>query len=183
MGNDSGSTATKGLTRRELVKRGAVLVGGTAIAPAYAGAAWARSLGKTANTIKIGFVSPITGATSGFGEPDPYVISLAKKAFVKGLNVGGTPYAVEIVQRDSQSAPSQAAKVANDLIHGQGVDLILATSTPETVNSGRRRGGGRSVRDDGRAVGGLVLRTRREGPDQVAVPGRHPLLLRRRQLL
>jgi branched-chain amino acid transport system substrate-binding protein len=134
VGNDSGSTETKGLTRRELVKRGAVLVGGTAIAPAYAGSAWARSLGKSANTIKLGFVSPITGATSGFGEPDPYVISLAKKAFAKGLNVGGTQYAVEIVQRDSQSAPSQAAKVANDLIHGQGVDLILATSTPETVN-------------------------------------------------
>ena len=134
MGKDSGSTETTGLTRRELVKRGAVLVGGTAIAPAYAGSAWARSLGKTANTIKIGFVSPITGATSGFGEPDPYVISLAKKAFAKCLNVGGTQYAVEIVQRDSQSAPSQAAKVANDLIHGQGVDLILATSTPETVN-------------------------------------------------
>src|SRR3954470_23359023 len=110
VGND-GSTETKGLTRRELVKRGAVLVGGTAIAPAYAGSAWARSLGNTANTVKIGFVSPITGATSGFAEPDPYVISLAKKAFAKGLNIGGTQYAVEVVQRDSQSAPSQAAKV------------------------------------------------------------------------
>src|SRR5438477_4317999 len=134
VGKESGSTERKGLTRRELVRRGAVLVGGTAIAPAYARAAWARSLGKTANTIKIGFVSPITGATSGFGEPDPYVISLAKKAFANGLDVGGTHYAVEVVERDSQSAPSQAAKVANDLIHGQGVDLILATSTPETVN-------------------------------------------------
>jgi branched-chain amino acid transport system substrate-binding protein len=128
------SRETNGLTRREFVKRGAVLVGGTAIAPAYASSAWARGLGNTANTIKIGFVSPITGATSGFGEPDPYVISLAKKAFARGLDVGGTNYGVQIVQRDSQSAPAQAAKVANDLIHGQGVDLILATSTPETVN-------------------------------------------------
>jgi branched-chain amino acid transport system substrate-binding protein len=128
------SRKTNGLTRREFVKRGAVLVGGTAVAPAYAGSAWARGLGQAANTIKIGFVSPITGATSGFGEPDPYVISLAKKSFAKGLSVGGTSYSVQIVQRDSQSAPAQAAKVANDLIHGQGVDLILATSTPETVN-------------------------------------------------
>jgi branched-chain amino acid transport system substrate-binding protein len=122
------------LTRRELVKRGAVLVGGTALAPAYAGSAWARSLGQDANTIKIGFVSPLTGATSGFGEPDPYVISLAKKKLSRGLTIGGKNYGVQIVERDSQSAPSQAAKVANDLIHGQGVDLILATSTPETVN-------------------------------------------------
>ena len=122
------------LTRRELVKRGAVLVGGTALAPAYAGSAWARSLGQDANTIKIGFVSPLTGATSGFGEPDPYVISLAKKKLSRGLTIAGKNYGVQIVERDSQSAPSQAAKVANDLIHGQGVDLILATSTPETVN-------------------------------------------------
>jgi branched-chain amino acid transport system substrate-binding protein len=125
---------SNGLTRREFVKRGAVLVGGTAIAPAYASSAWASRLGKQAETIKIGFVSPITGATSGFGEPDGYVISLAKKAFAHGLNIGGKQYAVQIVQRDSQSAPPQAAKVANDLIHGQNVDLILATSTPETVN-------------------------------------------------
>src|SRR5438046_7757762 len=92
VGKDSGSTETTKVTRRELVRRGAVLVGGTALAPAYAGSAWARGLGKTANTIKIGFVSPITGATSGFGEPDPYVISLARKAFAKGLTVGGATY-------------------------------------------------------------------------------------------
>jgi len=134
VGSSSRSSDPNLLTRRELVKRGAVLVGGTALAPAYAGSAWARGLSTKANTIKLGFVSPITGATSGFGEPDPYVISLARKTLSKGLNIGGTNYAVEIVQRDSQSAPSQAAKVANDLIHGQGVDLILATSTPETVN-------------------------------------------------
>jgi branched-chain amino acid transport system substrate-binding protein len=74
------SRKSSGPTRREFVKRGAVLVGGTAIAPAYAGSAWARRLGTEADTIKIGFVSPITGATSGFGEPDPYAISLAKRS-------------------------------------------------------------------------------------------------------
>jgi branched-chain amino acid transport system substrate-binding protein len=130
----SGSRNPNLLTRRELVKRGAVLVGGTVLAPAYAGSAWARNSGSSANTIKLGFVSPLTGATSGFGEPDPYVIGLAKKKLSKGLTIGGTSYGVQIIERDSQSAPSQAAKVANDLIHGQGVDLILATSTPETVN-------------------------------------------------
>ena len=134
MAKDSGSTEASMLTRRELVRRGAVLVGGAAIAPTYARSALAGRFGTSANTIKIGFVSPITGATSGFGEPDPYCISLAKKAFANGLSIGGTSYSVQIIQRDSQSAPAQAAKVANDLIHGQGVDLVLATSTPETVN-------------------------------------------------
>ena len=85
-------------------------------------------------SIKIGYVSPITGATSGFGEPDPYVIGLARKALLGGLSIGGTNYSVEIVTRDSQSDPSISAQVANDLITGQKVDLMLTTSTPETVN-------------------------------------------------
>jgi branched-chain amino acid transport system substrate-binding protein len=86
-------------------------------------------------SIKIGYVSPITGATSGFGEPDPYVIGLARKAFSSGLSIGGTSYSVEIISRDSQSTNSVSAQVANDLILGQKVDLMLTTSTPETVNA------------------------------------------------
>jgi branched-chain amino acid transport system substrate-binding protein len=123
------------VTRRELLKRGGVAAGGLAVSGSLAGPAWARGRAAEASTtIKIGFVSPITGATSGFGEPDPYVLSLARKAFAKGLKIGGKTYTVQIVNRDSQSAPSHAAQVANDLIHGQNVDLMLSTSTPETVN-------------------------------------------------
>ena len=85
-------------------------------------------------SIKIGFVSPLSGPTSGFGEPDPYVIGLARKAFANGLSVGGTNYSVEIVTRDSQSTPAVASRVAQDLIQGQKIDIMLATSTPETVN-------------------------------------------------
>jgi branched-chain amino acid transport system substrate-binding protein len=132
MAEQTGKTPEGTFSRREFVRRAGVTVGGIALSGAAAQPAWARS--SAGNTIKIGFVSPITGATSGFGEPDPYVISLARKAFANGLTIGATKYDVQIVQRDSQSAPPQAAKVAGDLIHGQGVDLILATSTPETVN-------------------------------------------------
>src|SRR6202043_1457064 len=63
-----------------------------------------------------------------------YVIGLAKKAFANGLTVGGTNYSVEIINKDGQSTPSVGAQVANDLIHAQNVELMLATSTPETVN-------------------------------------------------
>src|SRR5438094_3299514 len=84
--------------------------------------------------IKIGFVSPITGPASGFGETDGYALQLARDAFKKGLSIGGTNYTVEIVSRDGQSTPSVGAQVANDLIQSQKVDLMLATSTPETVN-------------------------------------------------
>jgi branched-chain amino acid transport system substrate-binding protein len=125
------------LTRRELVKRAGVGAGGVVLGGVAASPAWARPRDEAAadaDTITIGFVSPITGPASGFGEPDPYVISLARKAFAKGLTIGGTRYAVQIVQKDAQSAPAQAAKVAGDLINGSKVDLILATSTPEVVN-------------------------------------------------
>jgi branched-chain amino acid transport system substrate-binding protein len=123
------------ITRRELLKRGAVGAGGLAVSGSLAGPVWARGrAAEASSTIKIGFVSPITGATSGFGEPDPYVLSLARRAFAKGLKIGGKTYTVQIVNRDSQSAPSHAAQVANDLLHSVKVDLLLATSTPETVN-------------------------------------------------
>ncbi|TMD33769.1 MAG: ABC transporter substrate-binding protein [Chloroflexi bacterium] len=78
--------------------------------------------------------SPITGPAAGFGEPDPYAVSLARNAFKNGITVGGTTYSVEIVSRDGQSTPSVGAQVAQDLIQNQKVDLMLATSTPETVN-------------------------------------------------
>jgi branched-chain amino acid transport system substrate-binding protein len=92
------------------------------------------STSSTSSTLKIGFVSPITGPASGFGEPDGYVLGLARKAYANGLTVGGTKYNVQILDRDGQSTPSVGAQVANDLIQSQQVDLMLTTSTPETVN-------------------------------------------------
>jgi len=124
-----------GISRRELIRRAGIGAGGLAISGAAAPKVWAAPRVYEANpTLKIGFVSPLTGADSGFGEPDPYVIGLAKAALSKGLTVGGTTYAVQIVDKDAQSTPSVAAQVANDLIQGDNVDLILTTSTPEVVN-------------------------------------------------
>lgn len=123
------------ISRGELLKRAGVGAGGIAVSGALAAPTWARPVSHEASTtIKIGFVSPITGATAGFGEPDPYVLSLARTAFAKGLRIGGKHFSVQVINRDSQSAPAHAAQVANELIHGQNVDLMLATSTPETVN-------------------------------------------------
>jgi branched-chain amino acid transport system substrate-binding protein len=126
-----------GLTRREVLKRGAAVAGGAAVSSAFAGPAWAGASSKAAsdaNTLKIGFVSPLTGPAAGFGEGDPFIISLAQKAWAKGITVGGTNYSVQIINKDSQSTPSQCAAVANELLHNDNVDLLLATSTPESVN-------------------------------------------------
>jgi branched-chain amino acid transport system substrate-binding protein len=126
------------LSRRELVKRAGIGVGALAVPGVAAQPIWARPRSEesadAASTITIGFVSPLTGPAAGFGEPDPYVLGLARKAFAKGITVKGKHYAVKIVNKDAQSAPAQAAKVAGQLINGTKIDLMLATSTPEVVN-------------------------------------------------
>jgi branched-chain amino acid transport system substrate-binding protein len=103
-------------------------------AAASAGSSAAAAGGPSAGTLKIGFVSPITGADAGFGEPDGYVLSLARKAFANGIVIGGKTWDVQIINKDGQSNPQQAAQVANDLINGSKIDLMLTTSTPEQVN-------------------------------------------------
>ena len=121
------------ITRREMLKGTGLVLGGLAM-PGVLEGCLTSSTSTSSGSIKIGFVSPITGATSGFGEPDPYVVDLARKALKDGLSIGGKSYSVEIITRDSQSTPSVSAQVANELISSQNVDLMLTTSTPETVN-------------------------------------------------
>ena len=84
------------MSRKQLVTRAGMGVGGLLIAQ-IAAACGGSSSGKT---LKIGFVSPRTGPAAGFGEGDGYVLGLARKAFDKGLDVGGTNYAIEIIAKD-----------------------------------------------------------------------------------
>jgi len=121
------------ITRREMLKGTGLVLGGLAV-PGFLEACLTSTTSTPSGSIKIGFVSPLTGPASGFGEPDAYVIGLAKNAFKNGITVGGTNYSVEIINRDGQSTPSVGAAMAQDLITNQKVDLMLATSTPETVN-------------------------------------------------
>ncbi len=124
-----------GISRRELVKRAGVGVGGLVLGGAAAEPIWARPLSEeAAGTIKIGFISPRSGPLAGFGEPDPYVLGLARHAFAKGIKIGGKTYSVKILDRDTQSDPARAGQLAKKLITGDKIDLMLTTSTPETVN-------------------------------------------------
>jgi len=85
-------------------------------------------------TLKVGFISPRTGPLGGFGQTDGYVLDLARKSLQSGIEIGGKTYGVEVLDRDTQSDPSRAAQLAKDLINNDGVDLMLAVSTPETIN-------------------------------------------------
>jgi branched-chain amino acid transport system substrate-binding protein len=85
-------------------------------------------------TIKVGFISPRTGALGGFGEGDGYVLDAARSALAKGFSAGGKNYQVTIIDQDTQSDPARAGQLAKDLINNQGIDMMLTTSTPETTN-------------------------------------------------
>ena len=119
-------------SRRDFVKRAAAGAGGLALAGKVTSA-----FAQASDVIKIGFVSPRTGPLGGFGESDPYVLGLARKALANGLTAGGKKYKVEIIDRDSQSDPSRASQLAKALINSDKVDLMLVTSTPEVVNGAK----------------------------------------------
>ena len=128
---------SRGMSRRDLFRAGGLVGAGLAFgSPLLAACAnsGGGGGGGGSSTLKIGFVSPRTGATAGFGEPDGFALQKARDALKGGLKIGGTQYAVTIVDKDSQSNPQRAAQVANDLINSDKIDLMLTTSTPETVN-------------------------------------------------
>jgi|SRR5665213_103410 len=116
---------------QKLSRRNLLAVGVSAAALPLAGR---FSPAFAADKLTIGFISPITGPLGGFGQTDGFVLAAARKALANGLTIGGKNYAVEILDRDTQSDPSRAGQLAKDLITNSGVDLMLAVSTPETIN-------------------------------------------------
>ncbi len=114
------------LDRRGFLKAGAA-AGATAAfgsAPAYA----------QQRAIKIGYVSPQTGALAGMAEADDFTLQTVMNQIGDGLSIDGRTYPVEILVRDSQSNPNRASEVANELILADEVDLMVVASTPENVN-------------------------------------------------
>ncbi len=86
--------------------------------------------------IKIGFVTPKTGPLAPFGEADDYVINLMTEYFQDHpLKLqDGTSHPVEIIVKDTESDSTKASDAAKDLILNDGVNLILAASTPDNTN-------------------------------------------------
>jgi branched-chain amino acid transport system substrate-binding protein len=109
-----------------------------ASAPAASAAASAEADGGAAapgGTIKVGFVSPLTGPLAGFGEPDQWIVDSMGAWFADNpIEAGGQSYNVEIVLKDSQSDAKRAGEVAGELINQDGVDIVMAHGTPDTTN-------------------------------------------------
>lgn len=115
------------ISRRNFIKS----AGAVALAAPIklAAPAWAAGA-----TIKVGFISPLTGPLAGFGESDPFIVKQVRAALAKGVEIGGKIYGVEIIDKDTQSDPVRSGQLAKELINRDKVDLMLSTSTPETVN-------------------------------------------------
>lgn len=86
--------------------------------------------------IRIGYVTPRTGPLALFGEADAYVLDMMEAYFADNpiTLADGSTRSVEIISKDTQSDSRRAAEVATELILQDDVDLILVSSTPDTVN-------------------------------------------------
>jgi branched-chain amino acid transport system substrate-binding protein len=92
--------------------------------------------GATGDVIKIGYVTPQTGALAAFGEADTYVLDAMTTYFKdNGVTLAdGSKHQVEIIAKDTQSDSKRASDVASELILKDNVSMILVSSTPDTVN-------------------------------------------------
>jgi branched-chain amino acid transport system substrate-binding protein len=129
------------VSRRSLLKgvgAGSLAVGsGGLLAACSSGIKGAGGGGKAGKAITIGWIHPLTGPLSGFGAPDNWVISKIKQTtpYKSGFKIGGKTFDVTIKSYDTQSSPARAGDLAKTAILNDKVDLLLASSTPETVNA------------------------------------------------
>jgi branched-chain amino acid transport system substrate-binding protein len=147
-----------GVSRRSLFRAagaGAAVVGGGAFleacssgiqgaassSSASAGAATSAgsssSAASTNKSLTIGWIHPLTGGLAGFGYPDNFVLqqAMATSQFKNGIKIGGSTYTVNVKSYDTQSSVTKAGSLAKQAIQQDNVDLLLASSTPETVNA------------------------------------------------
>ena len=139
---DSGSRGPDGgMNRRSLLRAvgtGAAVVGGGGLLQACSSGIKGASSGSgSTNSLTIGWIHPLTGPLAGFGAPDNWVLSKIKQTtpYKSGFKIGSKTYSVTIKSYDSQSSPTRAGDLARTAILTDHVDLLLASSTPETVNA------------------------------------------------
>jgi branched-chain amino acid transport system substrate-binding protein len=136
---EPGRTSLAGVSRRNMLRgigAGAAVVGGGGLLEACSSGIKGSSSGSTKG-ITIGWIHPLTGDLAGFGAADNWVISKIKQTtpYKNGFKIGSKTYPVTIKSYDSQSSVTRAGDLARTAILTDGVDLLLGSSTPETVNA------------------------------------------------
>ncbi|MFC4112882.1 ABC transporter substrate-binding protein [Nonomuraea zeae] len=124
-----------GMNRRSFLSAvglGAAAVGGAPLLSACGGLKGTGA--SSSDVLKIGYVSPQTGALAGFATADNFVVKQITEALRGGFTAGGKKRTVEIIVKDTQSNPNRATEVTRQLINSDKVDLIVGSSTPDTTN-------------------------------------------------
>jgi branched-chain amino acid transport system substrate-binding protein len=134
-----GPSQEQGVSRRSVLRglgAGAVATGAGGILAACSSGTKVSKAASSTSTITLGYVAPFTGSLSGFASADHFVIDTIRTtpAYAAGFKVGGKTYQVNIIVTDSQSDPNRASQLARQLILNNNVDLLLTSSTPQTVN-------------------------------------------------
>lgn len=83
--------------------------------------------------VNVGYISPHSGPDASFGEADGFIVDQVNAALQAGLSLGGKIHQVEIISADSQSSNAGATQATSDLILHHGVNLIAASTTPNTL--------------------------------------------------
>ena len=144
--NPGGGISRRGLLRTTFA--GAAVVGGGGLLEACSSSiqgagttstssASGSGSAATAGSITIGWIHPLTGGLAGFGAADNFVISKIMQTgpYKNGFKIGGKTYDVTIKSYDTQSSPARAGQLAQQAINADHVDMLFASSTPETVNA------------------------------------------------
>lgn len=91
--------------------------------------------GTFADTIKVGYISPMTGSHAEFSQTDPFVLKKMEQLLKSGVTVGGKKYEVQIIQKDSQSNTDRAGNLAAQLISKDKVDLLLIQDSLSSITA------------------------------------------------
>src|SRR5579859_2081989 len=149
MSDQTAHTDNGGISRRGLLRAAgasAAVVGGGGLLDACSssikGASTSSSssasstAGGSTQPIVIGFIHPLTGPLGDFGTSDNWIVSTIQNTpqYKNGFKIGGKTYPVTIKSYDTQSDPTKAGQLASQAILSDKVDLLLTSSTPETVN-------------------------------------------------
>jgi branched-chain amino acid transport system substrate-binding protein len=134
-----GTGVVGGISRRGVLRAagaGAAVMGAGGLLQACSSGIKGASTSST-KAITIGWIHPLTGDLAGFGAPDMWVISKIKQTtpYKNGFKIGGKTYPVTIKSYDSQSSTTRAGDLARTAILSDKVDMLFASSTPETVNA------------------------------------------------
>jgi branched-chain amino acid transport system substrate-binding protein len=113
------------LGRRQVLAAGALAAIGATGSPAAA---------ENSGPMKVGFISPNTGALATFGVSNQYIHDLLAPRLAAGLETRHLGRrAMQVDLHDAASSPAQAARIAQALV-AQGYHMLVASGTPEICN-------------------------------------------------